>query len=221
MADSANGFSGFASEAFEFYETLADNNTRAWWADHKADYEHLVRGPLTALLAELAEEFGTAHIYRPYRDARFSADKTPLKDHQGAVVQLEDAIAYDVQVSAKGLLVGAGWYSPQGDQMRRYRDSVDGPVGAELERILGGLSNRFEIDGRPLKTKPRGYDTDNPRIDLLRYRMLIASCAYPVEPWLGTRKALTTVRADWRAVRPLAEWLADHVGPGQDPADDA
>jgi hypothetical protein len=43
---------------------------------------------------------------------------------------------------------------------------------------------------------------------------------YPVEPWLGTRKALTTVRADWRSMRPLIEWLADFVGPANDPGAD-
>ena len=60
---------------------------------------------MLALLNELTDEFGDAHLFRPYRDARFSKDKTPLKDHQGAVVQIEDAIAYYVQVSASGCRV--------------------------------------------------------------------------------------------------------------------
>ena len=218
MTHVAEAFAGFPAETFEFYEQLSANNTKAWWGDHKADYERVVRTPLLGLLGELAAEFGSAHIFRPHRDARFSKDKTPLKDHQGAVVQVEDAIAYYVQISASGLMVGAGWHSPQGEQLRRYRESVDGPLGGELERTLVALPKRFEVDGRPLVTRPRGYDADNPRIELLRYRMLVGSTTYPAAPWMGTRKALDTVRADWRALQPLVEWLADHVGPAEEPA---
>ncbi len=197
---------------------LADNNTRAWWAAHKTEYERQVRDPLALLLAELAEEFGAGRMFRPYRDARFSKDKTPIKDHQGCVVAIEDAIAYYVQVSASGLMVAGGWYAPQGQQIVRYRESVDGPVGVELARIVAGLSRRFEIEGRPVKTRPRGYEADHPRIDLLRNRQLTAGRHYPVTAALGTRDALTTVRKDWRAMRPMVEWLADYVGPANDPS---
>lgn len=220
MTKAETAFTGFPVETFEFYELLSANNTKAWWTQHKAEYERVVRTPMLALLNELSDEFGDAHLYRPYRDARFSKDKTPLKDHQGAVVQIEDAIAYYVQVSASGLIVGAGWYSPQGEQLRRYRESVDGPTGAVLERILEVLPSRFELDGRPLVTRPRGYDANNPRIDLLRNRMLVASSNYPAAPWMGSRKAIETVRDDWQALQPLAEWLADHVGPAEDPVAD-
>ena len=212
-------FAGFPAEAFDFYDALADNNTRPWWAEHKADYEMLVRGPLVSLLDELTGEFGAPHVFRPYRDARFSKDKTPIKDHQGAMVEVEDAIAYYVQVSASGLMVAGGWYAPQGRQVHHYREAVDGPRGVELERMVVALGRRFEVDGRPLKTRPKGYDLDHPRIALLRNRALTVARTYPVEPWLGTRRALTTVRADWRAIRPLMEWLADNVGPATDPAD--
>jgi uncharacterized protein (TIGR02453 family) len=217
MTDAPARFEGFPAEAFDFYDALAANNTRPWWNEHKADYQRYVRDPLVALLGELQSEFGDAHIFRPYRDSRFSKDKAPIKDHQGGVVQVEDAIAYYVQVSANGLMVAGGWYAPEGDQIARYRVSVDGPAGAELERILTSVRRRFEVDGRPLKTRPRGYELDHPRIDLLRNRALTVARTYPMSPTLGTRKALTTVRADWRAMRPLIEWLADYVGPATDP----
>ena len=220
MTDKADTFTGFPAETFEFYEQLSANNTRAWWAEHKLEYERVVRTPLMALLAALDTEFGSAHVFRPHRDARFSKDKTPLKDHQGAVVQVEDAIAYYVQVSARGLLVAGGWYAPAGQQLARYRESVDGPVGARLEPIMSSISGHFEIDGRKMKTHPRGFGADHPRIDLMRNRALVATRAYPVEPWLGTRKALTTVRSDWRALRPMVDWLADHVGPATEPGGD-
>lgn len=217
MTDAPNRFEGFPAEAFDFYEALAANNTRPWWAEHKPEYERFVRDPLVALTFELESEFGSAHLFRPYRDARFSRDASPIKDHQGAVVQLEDAIAYYVQVSAEGLMIAGGWYSPQGQQVHRYREAVDSPRGAVLEALLPAVQRRFEVDGRPLKTRPRGYDLDHPRIGLLRNRALVATRMHPVDPSLGTRKALTLVRSGWRAMRPLVEWLADNVGPAGDP----
>jgi uncharacterized protein (TIGR02453 family) len=212
-------FTGFPAEAFDFYDRLADNNTRPWWNEHKAEYEDAVKAPLQALVDELAGEFGTAKIYRPYNDTRFAKGKPPIKDHQGAVVELEDSVGYYVQVSAQGLMVAGGWYAPMGQQVHRFREAVDGPRGAELERLVKAVRRRFDVEGRPLKTRPKGYEADNPRIELLRFRALTVARTYEVGPELGTRSAFTAVRGDWRAMRPLLEWLADNVGPGSDPAD--
>ena len=213
----AMAFTGFPVEAFEFYDALAANNTKPWWNEHKASYEAQVKAPLVELLAELEPEFGAPHIYRPYRDARFSKDKTPIKDHQGGVVQLEDAVAYYIQISATGLMVAGGWYAPLGEQVHRYREAIDGPRGAVLEGLLPKLRRRFTVDGNALKTKPKGYEADHPRIELLRMRSLTVSRTYEPESWLASRKAFTTVRDDWRAMRPFIEWLADNVGPGERP----
>jgi uncharacterized protein (TIGR02453 family) len=213
------GFTGIPAEAFDFYEALAADNTRSWWQEHRGAYEEHVRGPMAALLEELADEFGAGHLYRPYRDARFSRDPSPIKDHQGGLVGLEDAVGYYVQVSANGVMVAGGWYAPQGQQLARYRAAIEAGHAAELRAMLRTLQRQhWELDGRPLKTRPRGVDPDHPDLDLLRFRSLTASRHHAVEPWLGTRRALTTVRREWRQLTPLVEWLADHVGPGTDPS---
>jgi uncharacterized protein (TIGR02453 family) len=214
-----NGFSGIPVEAFDFYERLAGENSKAWWQAHKAEYEHSVKVPLLALAAELAGEFGQAHLFRPYRDVRFSKDKSPLKDHQGAFVGLEDAVGYYLQVSATGLMVAGGWYAPQGDQVARFRAAIQEGHAAHVRGLLATLTKQgWDVDGQPLKTRPRGIDPDHPDLDLLRFRAVTASKHYPVEEWIATRKVLTRVRSDWRQIQPLTEWLADHVGPATDPA---
>lgn len=211
-------FSGFPAAAFDFYDDLAANNDKRWWTAHKAVYETAVREPLVALLAELEGEFGSGHVYRPYRDVRFAKDKTPYKDHQGAFVGLEDAIGYYVQVSAAGLMVAGGWYHPQGGQLVHYRESVDSPAGAELERVAAALRRKpYERSGNELKTRPQGWPADHPRIDLLRMRQFTLHRSYAPQPWMETREVATRVRTDWRAMQPLVEWLADHVGPAEDP----
>ena len=77
-------FEGWPEEALEFYEGLAADNSKAYWTEHKAVYEDKVLRPMTELVEELAAEFGEAKIFRPYRDVRFSPDKSPYKTHIGA-----------------------------------------------------------------------------------------------------------------------------------------
>ena len=76
-------FKGWPAEAIEFYEGLEADNTRAYWQDHKHEYEEMVKGPMVELLAETADEFGEGKIFRPFRDVRFARDKSPYKIHIG------------------------------------------------------------------------------------------------------------------------------------------
>ena len=109
-------FEGFPDEGLVFYEGLEADNSKTYWTQHRPVYESCVRAPLQALTDELADEFGPAKLFRPYRDVRFSNDKTPYKTHQGAVVEPpgRGAGAWYVQVSADGCgsPAGAGGWSP-------------------------------------------------------------------------------------------------------------
>src|SRR6478609_4809175 len=107
-------FEGFPDDGLVFYEGLEADNSKTYWTRHKAAYDTFVRGPLQALLEEIAPEFGTPKVFRPYRDVRFSHDKTPYKTHQGAVVHPDGAGAgsWYIQISAEGLMVSGGcWRS--------------------------------------------------------------------------------------------------------------
>ncbi len=203
-------FDGWPAEALEFYEGLEADNSKAYWTAHKAAYEELVLGPMSELLEELAPEFGEPRIFRPYRDVRFSRDKSAYKTHIGATV----GDGY-IQLSAAGLAAGSGMYGMAPDQLDRYRRAVAGDLaGPELERVIAGVeAHGIEVHGRDvLKTAPRGYPADHPRIGLLRYKGLVAWRHWPVEPWLGTAAAKQNVAGFLTASRPLGDWLAAHVG---------
>jgi uncharacterized protein (TIGR02453 family) len=210
-------FQGIPVEAFEFYEALAAENTKTWWTAHKATYDTAVRGPMEDLLADLADEFGEGRMFRPYNDVRFSKDKTPYKVHQGAYVPTEDGIGYYVQVSASGLMVAGGWWSPSPKQVARYRDAVDGATGAVLEKAIAAAEKAgLTLGGDVMKTRPRGIAEDHPRIELLRHRTLTVERHDGSPAWVSTRKAITHVQKQWRAMTPLVDWLTDHVGPEDD-----
>jgi uncharacterized protein (TIGR02453 family) len=140
---------------------------------------------------------------------RFSRDKSPYKTHQGALVG-----DFYVQLSAAGVLVAAGYYSTTPDQVERLRAAVaDDVTGPALERVLRRVRDEgFAVEGDQLKTRPRGYPAEHPRIELLRFRTLVAMRTLDSTGAEGGGM-VEEVRAAWRRLRPLAEWLDQHVGP--------
>jgi uncharacterized protein (TIGR02453 family) len=203
-------FSGWPEEALDFYDGLAADNSKSYWTEHKAVYEEKVLGPMTDLTEELAAEFGEPKIFRPYRDVRFSSDKSPYKTHIAAVI---GGAGY-IQLSAEGLGAGAGMWEMSPEQLARYRAAVasDRP-GAYLEQICAEIEKAdITIHGHGvLKSAPRGYPADHPRITLLRYKGLTAWKQWPVEPWLETASAKDRLVSFFRTALPLRSWLTEHV----------
>jgi uncharacterized protein (TIGR02453 family) len=209
-------FEGFPDEGLIFYEGLEADNSKTYWTQHKADYDTHVRAPLQALLDELAPEFGTAKVFRPYRDVRFSHDKTPYKTHQGAVVHPDGAGAgsWYLQISAEGLMVSGGCWRLESDQVSRYRravtDGVQGPIlQAEVDRLTAG---GWVIEGERLSRVPAGFAPDVDRMNLLKHKSLHGTRRWEPTDWVHERRALEEIRAAWRELRTLNAWLADNVG---------
>jgi uncharacterized protein (TIGR02453 family) len=169
---------------------------------------------MVALTAELENDFGPAKIFRPYRDVRFSKNKAPYKDHQGAVVRTAPGAGWYVQIGAPGLYVAGGVYAPTPEQLARLRTTIDDEVrGHELRALLDGVAAvGYVIGGEQLKTRPKGFPADHPRIDLLRHKSLVVHKDFGAPPWLETPRAATEVRAAWEDLRPVVEWLAAVIG---------
>jgi uncharacterized protein (DUF2461 family) len=130
---------------------------------------------------------------------------------------------YYVQLSSNGLFVGSGCYHMAADQLGRYRAAVDDDrAGAEVERIEAGLEKAgFDMAAHDeLKTAPRGYAKDHPRIALLKRKGLVAGKSWPVAKWLHSAQAEKRVAEAWEACGPLNAWLAAHVGPSEMPPDE-
>ncbi len=207
------GFDGFPVAALDFYEDLEDDCTRSFWTAHKQVYDEAVRAPMVALLAQLEAEFGPGKVFRPYRDVRFAKDKTPYKTHQGGFVQRGDHTGFYVEVNAAGVRVSAGCYRLEGAGLQHYRDAVDDRrLGAGLQRVVDRLRTAgFEVGGEQMRTRPRGVAPDHPRLELLRHRGLSATRAYGSAPWVHTAELAERVAADWRAMTPLVDWMAQHL----------
>jgi uncharacterized protein (DUF2461 family) len=120
----------------------------------------------------------------------------------------------------KPLAAGNGMYQMASDQLARFREAVARDItGQELERIIESVtSHGISVQGLDvLKTAPRGYPADHPRVELLRYKGVVAWQEWPTEPWLSTSAAKDRVADFLVATAPIADWLDTYVGPSQLP----
>ena len=215
-------FRGFPAEAIDFYERLQADNTRTFWQANKGTYEAAVKRPMEELCAELAD-YGQFHIFRPYNDLRFAKSRPPYKTAQGAATQGEGGTGYYVQISAEGLMAGAGYYMMAKDQLERFRAAVDaegsGTRAAELVDALVRAGTR-SVPTTSSRRRPAASPRTIPRIVLLRRKGLMGWRSWPAAKWLHTKKAADRVRSAWEDLGELCKWIDVHVGPSTLPPDD-
>ena len=223
---SVSAFRGFPPEALDFFAELEANNERAWWHDNLDRFETTVKQPMRALLDELDEPYGPFRVFRMNRDVRFSTDKSPYKTAHAALAESDGGSLYYVQFSANGLFLGAGIYHAARDQIERFRRAVaDDTSGPALESAIATVRNAGLDVGsgmeEPLKTAPRGYDKDHPRVELLRWKGCISGKDLGAPKWLHTKQVATRVADTWAKAAPLITWLDEHVGASEMPPDDS
>lgn len=209
-------FRGIPVEGLEFYDRLEADNTKPFWQANKASFADDVRAPIEALCAEL-DDYGPFHLFRPHNDLRFHKNRPPYKTHQGVFTESEGGAGYYFQVSAEGLMCASGYYFMAKDQLARFRAAVDADhTGAAIETIVAGLARRYEISAiDELKTAPRGFPKDHPRIELLRRKGLMAVKHFGTPKWLHTRQVITKIRTMWEDLAEMNAWLDTHVGPSE------
>ena len=203
-------FKGWPDAALAFYEGLEADNSKAYWLDHKEVYERDVKAPMDALLAELTAEFGETKLFRPYRDTRFSRDKSPYKTAIAARIG-----AGYVHFSAEGLFAGGGMYHMTPDQLARFRKAIDAETsGKSLEKVVATVTKAGLDVHAPeeLKTAPKGYPKDHPRIELLKGKGITVWKLWAPANWLGTKTAKERVLDVLWASAPLNDWLGKYVG---------
>jgi uncharacterized protein (TIGR02453 family) len=216
-------FGGWSKPALQFFASLKQDNSKAFFEAHRQLYEQQVREPMVLLLAELERDLGpnlTTKIFRINRDLRFSPDKRPYKEHLGAYCMSDvRASGFYVQISSDGLYLAIGSHEMAPDQLIRYRDAVAGLPGAKLARIVAALVEAgYQVGELSFKRVPAGYATDHPRAELLRRNGLMASRNWKPVPWLHTAEAKERIREAIKDSKPLASWLESEVGPSKVPA---
>lgn len=187
-------FDGFPDEHGAFFEAVAEDTTWETVSARAEQHRRAIYLPMCELAEELTDEFGPVKVYRLHRSPSFWVE-------QWAYAEAVDTIALGVSLSLEGLWVEGGWLRSSSDQVARYRHAV----GPELESIVAELRSRgYELLGERLKRADS---------ELLAFRSFIAGRSLGTGAWLATREPVERVRTEWRSLRPLVSWLAEHVGP--------
>lgn len=206
-------FGGWTGDFQGYFIGLQLDNSKSYFEAHRAKYQKEVRGPLEALLRQLEPEFGPGKIFRPNRDLRFSADKSPYKTNVAADVGMGRGGGY-VSLDAKGLMAAAGRYMLEPSELPRFRQAVaDDSSGGELAAIVADLeAGGYEIGGEDLKRVPGGLPQDHPRARLLRHKRLYMWRNFGLQPWLAKPEAAERIAQVFRDARPLNEWFDRQLG---------
>ena len=211
----AETFPGFADPSMRFFHELDAHQDRAWFLEHKSEYEEQWARPLAGLLAQVAPRIERFYkglplrdpkVFRLQRDVRFSLDKSPYKTHVSGLLALrggsetvEAPAALYVQLGTESF-VGAGVYFMPPPLLKAWRETLlDSRRGAAMARAVDGLTDRgYTVSSMDsLKTAPRGVEPNHPRIALLKHKGL--ALGFPAIPagLLGTAG--------------FADWLIDRA----------
>lgn len=186
----------FTKQTFTFLSSLAENNTRLWFEEHKQDYEGYVREPALDFITDMAEEMPAiskhfralpkkvgGSLMRVQRDTRFSPDKTPYKTNIGLHFRHEigkdvHAPGYYVHIEPGECFVGVGLWRPDADALFKIREGIlkkgDAWVAARDDKAF---SKYFTLAGDALTNAPRGYAQDHPLVEDLKRKDFIGLAA--------------------------------------------
>ena len=220
-------------EAITFLRNLARNNDRAWFTPRKAVFESELKEPMLAIVRKVTDamlDFAPAFVrpaekclFRIYRDTRFSANKLPYKTHVAAWwshqgLEKTSGAGYYFHISAKEVVVAAGAYMPEKDQLSQIRHWLL-DHHAEFRKLLHKPAVRkafSEFEGNALTRPPKGFPCEHPGMDLIRCRQWGLATTLPVDEALKPNFAVTLIRY-FKIAAPVVDALNTPISAAQAP----
>jgi uncharacterized protein (TIGR02453 family) len=216
----------FDTASFRFLRGLARHNEKAWFEAHRQDYEAHVRQPFLRLITDLQPALAKVSphfradprtvggsLFRIYRDARFSNDKSPYKPWQGARLFHERrrevaAPSFYIHLQPGGSFVGGGLWHPEPDTQRRVRQFIlDNPGSWKKAAHAPALRRRFDMDdSEVLSRPPRGFPGDFEFIDDLKHRNWVLWRSLD-DAAMTSPRLKKTLETDLAALGPFIDYL--------------
>lgn len=213
----------FQPDALKFLRSLARHNDREWFTPRKAQYQQLLKEPMLAVIRKITDamlDFAPQHVrpaerslFRIYRDTRFSNDKRPYKTHVAAWwshqgLEKTSGAGYYFSVSAKEVVIAAGAYMPEKEQLAAIRHWLL-DHHAEFRKLLArpAINKAFtEFEGNALTRPPKGFPAEHPALDLVRCRQWGLAATLPAETALDPKLVQTVIR-HFKLVAPVVDAL--------------
>jgi len=207
---------------FDFLIQLSENNNRIWLEENRKWYEES-KLEVENLLDKCIDEVGKIEdlgdlkakkaMFRIYRDVRFSKNKDPYKKNFSAMLAKAgkkemSGFGYYIHFQPDECFMAAGVYESTPQQLAKIRQEIDyNPV--EFKKIIFEPSfvKMFgKMEGKQLKTSPKGYEKDHAEIELLRYTQFYFSTPFTETEILSTGFPKKLALA-CQKVRPFLEYM--------------
>ena len=180
------------SQTLDFLKELVENNNREWFQANKERYDK-ARANVIELATNVITKLHKVDpsvsadldpkkcVMRIYRDIRFSKNKIPYKNNFGVSLPTLGSklggVEYYLHIQPGKSFIAGGYWMPEAEHLKAIRQEIDYNAN-DLKKVIDdkefiNLFGEFRKQDQ-LKTTPKGYDTDNENIDLLKLKSFIA-----------------------------------------------
>lgn len=205
------------SSTLDFLQELATNNNRDWFAQNKDRYIR-AQGNIKTFMSELFDMMNKHDViesfksFRIYRDVRFSKDKSPYKSNLGTsftrATEARRGGCY-INIEPGNNFVAGGFWGPNSTDLKRIRKEIEYDA-APFRKIINTATfkkNFGQLEGEQLKTAPKGFSTDHPDIDLLRFKQYLIIRRFNDEVVLSTN-FMEECDKTFQAMRPFFDYMS-------------
>jgi uncharacterized protein (TIGR02453 family) len=186
----------FSPKVFAFLRELEENNNRPWFEENKQRYLDTIREPAKVFIEDFGDRLQAisdhfiadtrtngGSLMRPYRDTRFSADKTPMKTNVGIQFRHEmgrdvHAPGFYVHIEPRECFAGIGMWTPEPKVARQIREAIyEDPEAWKRATKYKSFTSVWDLDPgdeAKLKRVPKEFGGDSPYAEDLRFKSFIA-----------------------------------------------
>jgi len=214
-----------SKETLLFLNRLKLNNNRPWFEKNRPAYEKS-RAEFIGFITKLTEGIRkievipekepAKYIKRIYRDIRFSKDKTPYKSHFSAIIERgpeSRKCPLYIQIKPGGSMMGGGIWDPPTETLKQIRQEID-YNGAGLKKIINAkdfLKYFGKIYGDRLVRPPKGYEEENPNIEMLKFKQLFLQRTFDDDLVLS-RQLIPEILKSYKAAIPFFTFFDTAMG---------
>lgn len=206
-------------KGFEFLKQIEKNNDRVWFSEHKSEYDSIIKENkifFNQIYSQLEEydSLGKIHIFRIYKDVRFSKDKTPYKTNFGAGISRKKPMlrgGYYIHLEPNNSFVGGGFWSPNSEDLLRIRKEFE-TSDTEVRKIMSDkifVEYFGELQGEEgAKIAPKGFDKNHPAINLIKKKQFIVMRRFSDQEVFSDnfqKEVITT----FLAMRPFFDYMSE------------
>jgi len=207
----------------QFLTALKKHNSKEWFdknrqhysaaKDNYLEFVQEVLGRMKKIDDSLIDLEPKQCVFRINRDVRFSKNKDPYKTNMGASFskggKKVQCAGYYFHLEPGASFIGGGFWMPMAPELNKIRQEIDYNFEAfnkivnkkKFKTSFGSL-NESEKLTRP----PKGYEAENPAIELLKLKSFVVMTAVRDNELTG--KALTNKIVDhFESMKPLVDFL--------------